>query len=434
MRLTSLTLIVALALTVPAAAAEKKKQSPLQERLESEFLGKSFQTKIRLGSYVRLASDCFRLIDTEYSTGGTVRYQARRGCYLQTGKLGREPFAPNFYVDPGKITKAVSLGAKVSVGKIDLMDDRVEFWLATDLRGHPVDSYAKIKLMLGKGYQGWDYEKLVDVIAQALRIESRERVAVLEAKFADLKSRLGEAEARHRAASGPATERLQTASHVRDLLQQMAQNRSAWISAGRTDPEAETYLERAAALDADITRLQAQAKNERMEATRALLRANAAETAKLKAVLEQPPPTTLAEWERRSESLKDYGRLLDERRPLYAALEKEGEAGMTGELDKLQQELKDTGRLKTSLARSRQEIQLAELNSNYREMTRKRAKLLDAYTRAYSSAQEKPALQALIAHLEQMRQNRRAAQELGDSGAATELSRLQAEIEKFRKR
>lgn len=434
MRLKSLTLIVALALAIPAAAGEKKKQSPIQGRLESEFLGKPFQTKIRLGSYVRLASDCFRLIDTEYSTGGTVRYQARRGCYLQTGKLGREPFAPNFYVDPGKITKAVSPGAKVSVGKIDLMDDRVELWLAADLRGHPVDSYAKIKFMLGKGYQGWDYDRLLEVIAQALRVESLERVAALEAEFSDLRGKLAEAETRQRTASGPASERLQAASRLRDLLQETARNRSAWISAGRADPDAGTYLERAAALDADITRLQAQARNERMEATRALLRANAAEGAKLKTVLEQPPPSALAEWERRSQSLEDYGRLLDERRPLYAALEKEGETGVAGELDKLQQELKDTGRLKASLARSRQEIQVAELNTDYREMTRKRAKLLDAYTRGFGSAQEKPALQALIAHLEQMRQNRTAAQQLGDSAAATELSRLQAEIDKFRKR
>jgi len=424
---------VVLAVAVSAVPAEKK-QSPLQGRLESEFLGKSFETKIRLGSYVRLASDCFRLIDTEYSTGGTVRYQARRGCYLQTGKLGREPFAPNFYVDSGKITKAVSPGAKVSVGKIDLMDDRVELWLAADLRGHPVDSYAKIKFMVGKGYQGWDYEKLVDVIAQALRVESRERVATLEADFADLKSKLGEAEARHRAAAGPATERLQTASHLRDLLQQMAQNRSAWISAGRADPEAGTYLERASALDAEITKLQAEARSERVEATRARLRANAAEAAKLKAVLEQQPPATLPEWEQRSQSLKDYRRLLDERRPLYAALEKEGEAGLSADLEKWQQELKDTERLKDSLAREQQTIQLARLSAEYRDMARKRAQLLDAYTRGFGSAQERPALQALIAHLEQMRQNRTAAQQLGDSAAATELSRLQAEIDKFRKR
>lgn len=434
MRLRCLNLIVVVALAVLAVAAEKKKQSPLQGRLEAEFVGKSFQTKIRLGNYVRLASDCFRLIDTEYSAVGTIAYQARRGCYLETGALGREPFAPNFYVDPTKMTQAVSPGATVSVAKIDLMDNRVEFWLVSGSRRRTVDSYAKIKFMLGKGYQDWDYDRLLGVIAQALRVQSLERAGALEAEFAELKSKLGEAEARYRAASGSPAERLQAASQLREVLGKIAQNRSAWISTGHPDPEAAAYSERASRVDADITKLQAEARMERVEATRASLRTNAAEAAKLKAVLEPPPPATLLEWERRSQSLKDYRRLLDERRPLYAVLEKEGEANIAGELDKLQQEMKDTGRLEGSLAGERRAIQLAELNAEYREMTRKRAQLLDAYSRGFGSAQERLALQALIAHLERMRQNRVAAQNLGDSVAANDIPRLQAEIDKFRKR
>ena len=439
MRRICLKLAVIVVLAIPLiAVTEKPKDSPLHRRLESELMGKSFEVKIRLGSYwsyynQKTGKQCYRLIDTEFVPNGGVRYQARRGCYSEAGQ--QEDFiAGNVYVDPGKITRDVAPGVRIRVIKVDMMDDRIELLLQRTDGKSVIDSYAKIKFMLGKGYLQSDPETVLKLISQTLRIESFERIDSLTVEFADLQNQLKGAEATYAAiVSANAGERLEAAKRVRATLQRITSNRSAYISAGGSDPDAGTYMERAGLLDGEIAKLETEVKKEKVNAARAALEANVTAAAQKKAALGQPV-ASLPEWERKSQTLTDYRRLLDERQSLFSQLQTVGEPASTDDVEKMKEEVRYSESLNASLISERQKLQLVQINADYGNMERKRSQLLDAYTRAFGSAKERPALQELIGHLERMVGNRAEAERLGDATAATQISRLRTEVEKLKKR
>lgn len=155
--------------------------------------------------------------------------------------------------------------------------------------------------------------------------------------------------------------------------------------------------------------------------------------AKQRAAIGQAP-ASLAEWERKREALGEYRRVLAERQALFGQLQAGGQTPPAAELERLKEELNYADSVERLLAGQRQKLQLAQIDANYRDMERKRAQLLDAYTRAFGSAQERPALQTLISHLERMLENRTAAEGLGEGAAAAQASRLRTEIDKLKKR
>lgn len=415
---------------LPATPA--KKESPLLLHLQSEFLNKSFVAKILIGNEVVLndqsGRECHRLIDTEFSPNVSTRYLARRGCYSSNGDLIGFLTDATFYADPHIMHVAAAPGARVRVNKIDLIDNRIEFWLASES-----NAYGKIKFMLGKGYQSWDYERVQGVIAQALRIESLELIATLTAEFSALKGKLQDAEAKYGNPSAPASEHLDSAKRLREVLQQLAQNRSAYASTGGAGADAGTYSKRATELDSEVARLEAEARTKKVDEVRALLQSNGAGVANARAVLEQPA-TNEADWQRKTQALGDYRRLLEERQKLHATIESYGQPVPAGDADSLKQGFDYAGAARVSLDREHQQIQLLQVDSEYRDMERRRVQLLDAYTKAFASAQERPTLMALIAHLEKMHANRVTAAQLGEPGAGAELLKWRSEIDKLKKR
>lgn len=427
---------IAVAVLVSPVAADKKSDA-LRARLNSEFVGKSYSTKILLGSFwsyfdSSVQRNCTRLIDTEFSSDGSIKYLARHGC-LEIS-LSMLPSAS--YIRPDVITGVQKPGTTVWVRKIDLKDDRIEFLLSTQPNSNAFATYAKIKFMLGRGYQDWEYKVLVGVFARALRIESFERLLTLEADVAALKDKLPTAEASYHAATGPASAKLKAARDLRDLLAKLAQNQSAYSAAGGTRADSADYLGRAKSLDVEIASLEAEAKKEEVAKLRVRLQANISEATQIKAVLrkEPPAPATVTEWQRRSEALARYQRVLQEREILCSDLQAAGEPVPETDLEKLNQEEQEATHYGEALERDRQRAQLGEVNSEYREMGRRRVQLLDAYTKAFGTPQERPALQALIAHLRRMSENRRTASKLGSATAANEAAQIEREIDKLSRR
>ena len=90
--------------------------------------------------------------------------------------------------------------------------------------------------------------------------------------------------------------------------------------------------------------------------------------------------------------------------------------------------------VQNALEQCHQQLQLADLNSQYAQLARRRAQLLDAYSRAFATPKEKAALRDLIAVLDQMVTNRDQAVASGDKAAAAELARCRAEAEKFKRK
>jgi hypothetical protein len=424
--------LLAFAVVVSTAAAQKK-SSGLQSRLESEFLGKPFPTKVRLGAYLRyyhsgLGGDCTRLIDTEVSPDGSVAYQARRGC------LEGDFLAANFYVRPDAMTGTHPIGTQVWIWKIELKDDRVEFWLQSTPNSNLVKDYAKLKFMLGKGYQRWDYDTILDQIARALKVESYERALALKAEFAELSAQLAEAERNYQAQSASASARLASATRLANLLGRLAQNRSAYTALGRDDAKPEEYLRRVRELESEIQGLEPIVRKEKAEGMRQSLQRETAQANQLKAGLQAPAPTTLSEWESRLETLNRYNQVLLQQRALLMALKDLGEPIAPAEWTELEENLRWSEDIGNRLMRVRTSLELEELNRDFRAMERERLRLLDAYTRAFNTRQEQPALEALLVHLRRMLDNRLAAERLGSEKASGQAAQLRKEIEKLSKR
>ena len=425
---------IALAALVTPAVADKKSDA-LQAKLKSEFVGRSYRTKILLGSFWNYCDssvqrNCTRLIDTEFNSDGSTKYLARRGCLEIT--ISMLPSAS--YVGPDVITGVQQPGTTVWVRKVELKDDRIEFFLSSQPNSNATATYAKIKFMLGRGYQDWEYKTIVGVVARALRVESYERLLALEAEYTALKSELATAEANYRGATSPASGKLQAAKDLRDLLAKLAQNQSAYVAAGGTPADIADYLGRAKALDPEVASLEAEARKARIQELRVRLQANTSEATQIKALLPKEPSATMTDWQRRSEALAHYQQVLQAREILCSELQAAGESVPEADLEKLQQEEQEATHYGEALERDRQGLHLAEVNSEYREMGRRRVQLLDAYTKVFGTPQERPALQALIAHLERMRENRQAASSLGSATAAAEVAQIEREIQKLRKR
>ena len=145
---------VLLAAVALNASANSAKSNDLQRQLNAEFKGKSFPTKILLGSYVvttENGQECYKMVDTELSPDGSIQYQTRKGCFTPSGwVIGSELFSKNYYLDASRLTARVLAGTQVWVRKVECKDNRIEFDLSTSAQTNDINGYARIKFMLGQ--------------------------------------------------------------------------------------------------------------------------------------------------------------------------------------------------------------------------------------------------------------------------------------------
>ena len=419
-------LLLLLLLASPVWARERA--SPLLAQLEAEFKGKEFSTKVALGNSIKVSyADGMtekRLIDTEISPDGSVQYLVRRGIRL----IG--PGSGNFYVSLQKIDSTVAVGSRVRVLKVEMRDDRIELLLSGTN-----DAYAKLKVILGKGFEGsYNLEAVLGIVSRALRLERFERLQTLKAEYPQLKEKLATAEGRYKAAQGDARSRLQTAQQFQSALQELVKNRTDYDSLTQTasDPERDQYARQAADLEETIQALDQEAKKRRAEEIKKSLSVEAEEAGQIKAQL-QRKPSSLSEWEQQNAALARWEELLHHRQTLHSELAETGEVAPASETAALQQGFEEIQTLRAGLEGQRQALRLAELDNQYREMDRQRRQLMDAYTRAFGTPRQRPAGEKLYIHLHQMNENRTEAQHLGSEQAAGQAAGLQKEMDRVQR-
>ena len=420
-------LLLLLLLASPVWA--KKPPTPLLSQLESEFAGKEFTTKVPFGNSVHVSytdgATEKRLVDTEISPDGSVQYLVRRGIRL-TG-----PGSGNFYVELRKIDSTLAMGSRVRVLKVEMRDDRIELLLSGTN-----DAYAKLKVILGKGFEGsYNLEAVLGIVSRALRLERFERLQTLKAEYPQLKEKLATAESRYKTAQGDARSRLQAAQQFQSALQELVKNRTDYDSLTQTasDPERDQYARQAADLEKSIQALDQEANKQRAEEIRKTLSAEAEEAAQIRAQLRQKKPGSLAEWEQQMASLQRWEELLHHRQTLHGELAETGEGAPASETTALQQGFQEIQTLRAALEGQRQALRLAELDNQYREMDRQRRQLMDAYTRAFGTPRQRPEGEKLYIHLHQMNENRTEAQHLGSEQAAGQAAGLQKEMDRLQR-
>ena len=421
-----------LLLLLPSPLLATKQESPLLTQLGAEFQGKEFTTKIALGSTTRHLYALYggqetatHFIDTELYPNGSIRYLVR-------GIRVMRPGAGGFYVPLNQVDSTLAVGTVVRVTKLEMKEDRIELFL----KGVPGDAYAKLKVILGKGFEGsYNLEAVLGIVSRALRLERFERLQTLKAEYPQLKEKLATAESRYKAAQGDARSRLQTAQQFQNVLQELVKNRTDYDSLIQTasDPERDQYARQAADLEKSIQALDQEAKKQRAEEIRKTLSAETEEAAQIRAQLRQKKPGSLAEWEQQMASLQRWEELLHRCQTLHGELAETGEGAPASETAALQQGFQEIQTLRAALEGQRQALRLAELDNQYREMDRQRRQLMDAYTRAFGTPRQRPEGEKLYIHLHQMNENRTEAQHLGSEQAAGQAAGLQKEMDRLQR-
>ena len=87
-----------------------------------------------------------------------------------------------------------------------------------------------------------------------------------------------------------------------------------------------------------------------------------------------------------------------------------------------------------TLEQNRQQLELADVTAEYRQLATKHKQMLDNYLQAYGTNKEKVALHDLVAVLDQIVTNRDRAATLGDKTASTQLTQYRAELEKYKRK
>lgn len=408
-----------------------KKEASLQSDLAREFERKTFQIKIRLGSFIRdtnlqSGQECNRLIDTEYLSDGTIRYQGRKGCFSSKGNLVGDYFSSNFYAEPARLTRSLNPGSIVMVQKIEIKDDRIEFSLAAEPSSGTISSYAKLKLYPREGVRA-TLDQLMPFIAQVFVIEKFEKLSALDREYRQLAGRLQTQTARYSNFSGGPNQKIEAARELRGTLQQLVENRRNLAALNGNLPDVNSYTTQIGALDKDINSFQAAAKAERIQNIRAKLSSNQTQRSQLIKNLEHSSTTSNATLQSKIASIEQCQQLLQEEQSLGSQLEQEGEPmqDITSDVTSGRKEL---DRIAAGLSSDRKRVQLAQLNADYHEMEKRRIRLIGAYTQAAAGAQQQGALQSVLAHLHSMLQNRNEAKALGYEAAGKQISQLEAEL------
>jgi len=422
-------MLLAASVAVPASAA--RKPSPNEERIRSEFVGKSFQTNIFLGNSAvlpaRNGQPCARLVDTEYRAGGGIAYLTLRtvcpDSYLPEGniRLGAQQLQSGFGV-----------GTKVWVAKIEFMDDRVEFILNTADASPKINTgnYAKIKLMVGPAYREWSYDQFVDVLSGAIAIPSRQRARELAAEYDKVKADLQKAESRYRSAEADSAAKISAAGPYRVQLQRALKNRTEFSATGRPAPEAAEHQRQMDALNADLVRMQQQAAGEKLRQAHAELEAAPPQLAVPPANL-AARAASFADLDSRRAAVWNYRLALAARSLAYDALVAGGEAVPPGDGDKFKVQIAEAARFCEDVERDRPLLQIAKLNQEFAALERRRVPLATASAQA-PAAQKKAKVEALRSHLQQMLSNRNDAQQLGVGLATGQAAKLQKDIAALR--
>jgi hypothetical protein len=406
-------------------------QAQLKTRLEQELLENTFHIKIVLGSsrsfrHSQTGTTVTQAVDTELEPDGPVRYYARVGCC---------PLTAGSYVGLGAISLALNVGSRVRVTRVSFLNDRIEILLA----GVPGGEYAKLKLMLGRGYERrWDADQLLRLVGRALRIERVEQEEKLEAEFRSLQRKIEMAEKAITALVTKPHERLEALGELRASLEEIIKNRLAYQALTGRQVDISGYSSRLSSLEPEIAaakeavvKREEEARRERIASLARQLDAVKEEIAAVRRRL-SGEPVSLQELEARTEDLKRWRALVEKMRELMLALGSEGWESVGAALAEIPKQLAEVERTEAGLENLRGPLRLAELEREYSQMEKERLRLLDSYTRAFGTPEQERERMRLLEHLQRMHRNRGNAVQLGSKRAAEQILRLSKEIERIK--
>ncbi len=441
-RMLKFLLILCVAAASTAAAAPKK-NADVERAVKADLVGKAFTTKILVGTYVpcpqRRRDDGVTTVETELSPEGAIRYLASPGCLYGTIPTFGDGadinlFGPAVDIAPPDGGYSILPGTVVIVERVDFRAKGIEVRLHATNDHYPFHVYGTFACIVGAEYRTWSTDEVMEVIARGIQIPTYEKLVQLKSEFEELRANLQEAESQYNAPGADTHSKLVSAIALREVLEKLQRNRVAFMAMGKSDPQAGIYSEKLRTLTPEIARLSDEVHKERVAHVQEQLQAQLHELSEVQTQVRQKPPSSLAEWQQRSDSLIRYTTLLNKRQGLLNGLKNENVAPTPEDYKYMDESRAEIETVQKALELGRQQLELADLTSQYGQLTKRRAQVLDSYSRAFGTASEKAKLQDLIAVLGQMVTNRERAAELGDKTAATQLIKCRAEAEKYKRK
>ncbi len=418
-----------------AAAADKrpKEGADLQQKFDVEFLGKQFVSKVPLSGYLKWQLDngttAHRLVDTEYNLDGSMDYLVRTGTVESPGF-----FPVSNHIQLGQVTRVYPAGTTFWVIKNEIRKDRIELWLTANSAGQQtVENYAKLKLMLKDGYQRTeDYDALALRISNIFRIERVEKINELLAELKSLDGQIDAAEARFKEMNSPVSQ-YQAAQQLQTVLQQILHDQVLYQQAGgKAAIHGAKYRQRLDEIQQALPSLQAKSRDIRVQALRQQLDDNGKQLTSLRETLDRPV-TSSSDLERYKSALTHYSEAVANRDGLVRKMQQENIPVSESEIRVTQEAKLKVPVFQSRISTESAHIVLLDVDRQYKALARRHDELLDKLLQSLGTANEKGNREKLISNLEEMRQNRIKAQELGSKTASVELNKLQNELTRMQR-
>jgi hypothetical protein len=426
MRSASLVLML-LCATIAAEGKEPKHSSNLQQQFDAEFLGKQFVSKVPLAGYVQVrlenGSLAHRLVDTEYGPNGNVSYLVRTGTVESPGFL-----PPSSHIELEQVNKVYPPGTRFWVIKNELKKDRIELWLTAYSSGQQtVENYAKLKLMLTEGYQGTNsFDDLLLRVGEVFRVERLELIKTLSGEMQSLGLQLDAAETNFKGAPDPVSQ-YQAGQRLQTVLHQILQNRQRYQEATGKPAEDGQYRQRLDDIQRTLPSLQAKSHEMLVQALRKQLDDNTRQISVLRDRLERPIASSsdLANYKT---ALTQYSEAISNRGNIIQRMQQENVP-----LSNAETRVGEDAKLRITVFQNRisaddSRLAVMELDHQYKALAARHNELLNRLLQSLGTATEKSNREKLLSNLDEMRQNRIKAQQLGSKTASAELSKLQDEL------
>ncbi len=245
------------------------------EKLRQDVVGKTFTLATDVAGNTCLYTGNLnfptsRLVDTEISEVSGPRYFLRADRFMNTrhceNPAGRieVTLVSGDYIESGMITHMHGSGSSVIVKQVEAKSDRIELQLTTDGASSGDDSYAKLKLMLGKGYESQSLEQIEMVLARALILPRLDQIQAERESLEELKSSISSLE-RELAADRSAERRIDESTRLLAQYQEQASTQKRLNTVAFEPVSVDQSTSRIAELNAIISEGQRQVAIDRIQ-------------------------------------------------------------------------------------------------------------------------------------------------------------------------
>jgi hypothetical protein len=433
-------------------------EPPAIQQLRNDIAGKTVTLATDVGGYSCIFSSTLdfptrRLVDTEIDPQGGTHYFLRADRFMNVTRcpnpVGRTTSMYGDYISAGMLSRIYRAGSTVVVKNIEAKPDRIEIQLQPSGAGSADEAYAKIKLMLGKGYESLSLEKLETAVAKAIRMPRIESIAELRDKLdsnnrsiANLESQLSP--------EHDVQARVNAAQSLLVLYKAQADDQARFNSVAFEPLPGNGNSSRMAQLNVIVADGQRQIQTDKIQKASASY-SNAVSTMKQSCSrIAKGPAQNLAELDRISGAIQavqaDLKRFIDARQSMVTAAQtipsaddqiySDCSSQAAAATNRVAQQRPELIQLEARAAEQRRRQQVAEtianLRADFNRMKQQRAAYDAKLIGTLGAPQDPGVFTEYRAHLQRMIQNRQQAMHLGDEAARPEINSLEDDLRKLR--